>query len=159
MLSRIASNTLRTRSVLPLVKCGPVACFSSSSNASASTKGVSEFGQQHVAHGLSGRLSQAVIQSGKGTYITLNDERGEYLDFTSGIGVTSLGSFTSRLLEIPIFLNSSSLVSSWDFIISGHSHPKVSQAAADQCFNIVHAQVSFRIHPCRDLGNHFVANH
>jgi len=51
----------------------------------------SEFGQQHVAHGLSGRLSNAVIESGKGSYITLDDKRGEYLDFTSGIGVTSLG--------------------------------------------------------------------
>jgi 4-aminobutyrate aminotransferase-like enzyme len=51
----------------------------------------SEFGQQHVAHGLSGRLSNAVIESGKGSYITLSDKRGEYLDFTSGIGVTALG--------------------------------------------------------------------
>lgn len=32
-----------------------------------------------------------MIQSGKGSYITLNDQRGEYLDFTSGIGVTALG--------------------------------------------------------------------
>lgn len=52
---------------------------------------LSEFGQQHVAHGLSARLSNAVIESGRGSYITLNDERGEYLDFTSGIGVTALG--------------------------------------------------------------------
>lgn len=40
------------------------------------------------------RLSTtAVIQNGKGSYVTLNDERGEYLDFTSGIGVTGLGAF------------------------------------------------------------------
>ncbi|KAF8313129.1 hypothetical protein DL93DRAFT_2125940 [Clavulina sp. PMI_390] len=104
MLSRALTNSLR-----------PLASRSLSTTAAVRAPA---FGQRHVAHGLSGRLSQAVITSGKGTYVTLDDQRGEYLDFTSGIGVTALG----------------------------HSHPKVSQAAADQCFNIVHAQVSVAFH-------------
>ncbi|KAF9520273.1 hypothetical protein BS47DRAFT_1287372 [Hydnum rufescens UP504] len=79
--------------------------------------GGSDFGRKHVARGI-GRLTDHVIQSGKGSYITLNDGRGEYLDFTSGIGVTGLG----------------------------HCHPKVSQAAADQCFTLVHGQVSIAFH-------------
>ena len=59
---------------------------------STTATGVSEFGRKHVARGI-GRLTDAVIQSGRGSYITLNDDRGEYLDFTSGIGVTGLGIF------------------------------------------------------------------
>jgi hypothetical protein len=87
MLSKPALRALRAAR-LPHSSKLPAAAFSSSS---VSNNGVSEFGQRHVAAGLSGRLSQAVIQSGKGSYITLNDQRGEYLDFTSGIGVTALG--------------------------------------------------------------------
>lgn len=86
MLSRTACKSVRAvrsfmpRSGLPL-----------STSSRVGVANWSEFGQQHVAHGLSGRLSNAVIESGKGSYIKLNDKRGEYLDFTSGIGVTALG--------------------------------------------------------------------
>jgi 4-aminobutyrate aminotransferase-like enzyme len=66
------------------------ASFTTTASSHASNFGVSEFGKTHVARGI-GRLTDAVITSGKGSYITLNDERGEYLDFTSGIGVTGLG--------------------------------------------------------------------
>lgn len=46
-------------------------------------------GQKHVTKGL-GRLSEAIITSGEGSYINLHDGR-KMLDFTCGIGVTSLG--------------------------------------------------------------------
>ncbi|RPD75323.1 hypothetical protein L226DRAFT_462642 [Lentinus tigrinus ALCF2SS1-7] len=75
-----------------------------------------EFGQKHVTKGL-GRVVEAVMQKGEGSYVTLGDGR-KMLDFTSGIGVTNLG----------------------------HCHPKVSKAAADQCMNIVHAQCSIGFH-------------
>jgi len=48
----------------------------------------------------------------QGSWAEFGDGR-RLLDFTAGIGVTNLG----------------------------HCHPKVSQAAADQCFNLVHGQV------------------
>ncbi|KAI0705108.1 pyridoxal phosphate-dependent transferase [Cerioporus squamosus] len=75
-----------------------------------------EFGQKHVTKGL-GRVVEAVMQKGEGSYVTLGDGR-KMLDFTCGIGVTNLG----------------------------HCHPKVSKAAADQCMNIVHAQCSIGFH-------------
>jgi 4-aminobutyrate aminotransferase len=49
----------------------------------------------------------------RGSWAEFEDGR-RLLDFTTGIGVTNLG----------------------------HCHPKVSQAAADQCLNLVHGQVS-----------------
>jgi len=55
--------------------------------------------------------------NGKGSYVEFDDGR-KMLDFTCGIGVTSMG----------------------------HSHPKISKAAADQCMNIVHAQCSIAFH-------------
>jgi len=57
------------------------------------------------------------MTSGKGSYVEYDDGR-KMLDFTCGIGVTSLG----------------------------HCHPKISKAAADQCMNIVHAQCSIAFH-------------
>jgi 4-aminobutyrate aminotransferase-like enzyme len=48
-----------------------------------------QFGQKHVARGVN-RHVEATFQSGKGSYVTLDDGR-EMLDFTCGIGVTSLG--------------------------------------------------------------------
>ncbi|KAG1752951.1 pyridoxal phosphate-dependent transferase [Suillus lakei] len=74
------------------------------------------FGQQHVTRGL-GRLTEAVMAKGEGSYVTFEDGR-RMLDFSCGIGVTNLG----------------------------HCHPKVSKAAADQCMNIVHAQCSISFH-------------
>ncbi|KDQ57466.1 hypothetical protein JAAARDRAFT_35178 [Jaapia argillacea MUCL 33604] len=80
------------------------------------TSSLSEFGQKYVNKGL-GRLTEAVITKGQGSYIDLDDGR-HMLDFTSGIGVTNLG----------------------------HCHPKVSKAAADQCMNLVHGQCSIAFH-------------
>ena len=54
------------------------------------SNGASEFGKTHVARGV-GRLSDAVIEHGKGSYLILKDDRGRYLDFTTGIGVAGLG--------------------------------------------------------------------
>ncbi|KAJ6612700.1 acetylornithine aminotransferase [Mycena sp. CBHHK59/15] len=71
---------------------------------------------QNVTNGL-GRITEGIMTSGKGSYVEYADGR-RLLDFTCGIGVTSLG----------------------------HCHPKVSKAAADQCMNIVHAQCSIAFH-------------
>lgn len=97
MLSRstlLARQSLRAAST-PALRAGVA---STAPVNSTSNSELSKFGQKHVAAGLSGRLSQAVITSGKGSYITLNDDRGEYLDFTSGIGVTALGEVIKWLL-------------------------------------------------------------
>lgn len=48
-----------------------------------------QFGQRHVARGVN-RLANAVITSGKGSHVQLDDGR-KMLDFTCGIGVTNLG--------------------------------------------------------------------
>jgi 4-aminobutyrate aminotransferase len=72
---------------------------------------LAQFGTKHVAKGIS-RLSQEVIESGSGSYVTMDSGR-RMLDFTSGIGVTNLG----------------------------HCHPKVTKAAQDQMGKLVHGQV------------------
>ncbi|KAF7331399.1 Acetylornithine aminotransferase [Mycena kentingensis (nom. inval.)] len=57
------------------------------------------------------RVTPGIMTKGKGSWVEYDDGR-KMLDFTCGIGVTNLG----------------------------HCHPKVSQAAADQCMQIVHVQ-------------------
>ncbi|KIJ67795.1 hypothetical protein HYDPIDRAFT_107292 [Hydnomerulius pinastri MD-312] len=74
------------------------------------------FGQHHVTAGI-GRLTEAVMTKGEGSYVSFEDGR-RMLDFSCGIGVTNLG----------------------------HCHPKVSRAAADQCMNLVHGQCSIAFH-------------
>lgn len=58
-----------------------------------------------------GRISQLVVDKGKGSWVW-DVEGNKYLDMTSGIGVTS----------------------------TGHSHPRVVKAIADQAGQIIHAQ-------------------
>jgi 4-aminobutyrate aminotransferase len=66
---------------------------------------------KHIGAGV-GRMSQIIMEKGKGSWVwTTSGEK--YLDFTSGIGVTS----------------------------TGHCHPKVVKAVQDQVAKIVHAQV------------------
>lgn len=60
-----------------------------------------------------GRLSQEVLESGAGSYVTTTEGR-KLLDFTSGIGVTNLG----------------------------HCHPAVTKAAQEQVGKLVHGQVN-----------------
>jgi len=81
-----------------------------------------KFALSHITPGI-GRLTNLEIVSGKGSYIT--DVTGKsFLDYTSGIAVTSLG----------------------------HCHPKVNQAIKDQVDKIVHAQVNIFWHkPMLDL--------
>ena len=50
---------------------------------------LAQFGTKHVAKGI-GRLTQEVLESGAGSYVTTVEGR-RMLDFTSGIGVTNLG--------------------------------------------------------------------
>jgi 4-aminobutyrate aminotransferase len=52
-----------------------------------------QFGQRHVTRGV-GRMANAVIASGKGSHVQFRDGR-KLLDFTCGIGVTSLGELAS----------------------------------------------------------------
>ncbi|KIM69765.1 hypothetical protein SCLCIDRAFT_13139 [Scleroderma citrinum Foug A] len=73
-------------------------------------------GQRHLTKGI-GRLTEAIMTKGEGSYVHFHDGR-RFLDFTCGIGVTNLG----------------------------HCHPKVSNAAADQCMNLVHCQCSISFH-------------
>lgn len=58
-------------------------------SSTASSDSLVQFGQKHVMKGLT-RLVDVVIESGEGSYVNLNNGR-RVLDFTSGIGVTSLG--------------------------------------------------------------------
>jgi hypothetical protein len=62
---------------------------------STSADSLVAFGQQHVTKGL-GRLTEAVMAKGEGSYVTFEDGR-RMLDFSSGIGVTNLG----ELLRAP----------------------------------------------------------
>lgn len=56
---------------------------------STSSDKLLEIGSKHVTKGL-GRLTEAIITKGEGSYLTLHDGR-KMLDFTCGIGVTNLG--------------------------------------------------------------------
>ncbi|KAG6872307.1 hypothetical protein C0995_011071 [Termitomyces sp. Mi166 len=73
-------------------------------------------GNQHVTNGI-GRLTEGILAKGQGSYVEYEDGK-KLLDFTTGIGVTGLG----------------------------HCHPKVSEAAAKQCLNVVHVQCSIAFH-------------
>jgi 4-aminobutyrate aminotransferase len=83
---------------------------------------LAQFGTKHVAKGI-GRLSQEVLESGAGSYVTMTEGR-KMLDFTSGIGVTNLG----------------------------HCHPAVTKAAQAQAATIVHAQGMFCLVPSLSKG-------
>jgi len=84
--------------------------------ATSSSDSLVEFGQKHVTKGL-GRVAEGIMCKGKGSYVTFEDGK-RMLDFTCGIAVTGLG----------------------------HCHPKVSEAAAKQCMELVHAQCSIAFH-------------
>lgn len=64
-----------------------------------------------------GRLTDLVVERGEGCYVYATDGE-QYLDFTSGIGVTN----------------------------TGHSHPTVVKAIQDQAAKIMHAQVNCYFH-------------
>jgi 4-aminobutyrate aminotransferase len=49
-----------------------------------------DFGEHHVTHGLS-RMTKGLMSKGEGSYLHFADGR-KMLDFTTGIGVTVLGS-------------------------------------------------------------------
>jgi 4-aminobutyrate aminotransferase len=91
---------------------------------------------RNVTHGLA-RITDGIMTKGKGSYVEYDDGR-KMLDFTCGIGVTSLGECLSPS-HGGLFKH-----------LQGHCHPKISKAAADQCMNIVHAQVNYTRHiECR----------
>jgi len=79
-------------------------------------EGLYEFGLQHVTRGL-GRCTTGIMTKGDGSYVEYADGR-RMLDFTCGIGVTNLG----------------------------HTHPRVSAAAAAQCMTLVHSQCNIALH-------------
>lgn len=60
-----------------------------------------QFGQKHVTKGL-GRQVEGVITKGAGSYVTFGDGK-EFLDFTSGIGVTNLGQYCALCLPLVRF--------------------------------------------------------
>lgn len=94
------------------------------------------FGQRHVTAGI-GRLTEAVMSKGEGSYLSFEDGR-RVLDFSCGIGVTNLGECAvfALLREARPTLS----------LHQGHCHPKVSKAAADQCTSLVHGQVASLSH-------------
>ena len=71
---------------------------------------------QHIARGI-GRLTNLTFTHGIGTKVYTSCNR-ELLDFTTGIGVLN----------------------------TGHSHPRIVEAAKAQCELIVHAQVNIGYH-------------
>ncbi|KDQ21690.1 hypothetical protein BOTBODRAFT_26122 [Botryobasidium botryosum FD-172 SS1] len=113
-IAQHSTNATRARLLTPLsARAFTTSSSSSSSSSSPSTASeLTDFGVRHVGKGVS-RLTNGVMASAKGSYVTFEDGR-KMLDFTTGIGVTGLG----------------------------HCHPKVSQAAADQCLTLVHGQCS-----------------
>ncbi|KAF9653244.1 acetylornithine aminotransferase [Thelephora ganbajun] len=76
-----------------------------------------DIGAKHVTKGLGRITGDAVMVRAQGSWAEFEDGR-QLLDFTTGIGVTNLG----------------------------HCHPKVSQAAANQCLSLVHGQCSIAFH-------------
>lgn len=94
----------------------------------------SDFGREHVSHGL-GRVKDHVIVKGEGLNLYTADGK-KLLDFTAGIGVTNLGQW--------VLSSSSSSTSSSRCTFS--CHPAVSKAAAEQINNLVHLQCSIAFH-------------
>lgn len=76
------------------------------------TTPLQDIGAKHVTKGLGRVTGNAVMVRGQGSWVEFEDGR-RLLDFTAGIAVTNLG----------------------------HCHPKVSKAAADQCYKLIHGQV------------------
>jgi len=90
-----------------------------------------DLAQRHVTKGLN-HLTEDVFAKGEGSWVTMHSGR-KLLDFTSGIGVTNLGASGVLFSHRRAMLTCKN---------SGHCHPKVSRAAADQCLNLVHGQVA-----------------
>lgn len=75
-----------------------------------------ESAKAHLGPGIA-RMGTFVMKSAQGCTVTATDGR-KYLDFSSGIGVTS----------------------------TGHCHPKVTAAVAQQAANLVHCQLGVSYH-------------
>lgn len=71
----------------------------------------SSFATRHIAKGVS-KSTQFIFERGQGSFVWTADSK-RFLDFTTGIGVTS----------------------------TGHCHPKVVAAAQAQVADFIHAQV------------------
>ena len=61
-----------------------------------SAKNLHAFGAKHITKGL-GRITQGIMTKGEGSYVVYDDGR-RMLDFTCGIGVTSLGGLYSETI-------------------------------------------------------------
>lgn len=96
-------------------------------------KALRELGAKHITKGL-GRVTEGIMVRGEGSYVYYDDGR-KMLDFTCGIGVTSLGVY--------IF---SFLFNDYSGCTTGHTHERVSRAAANQCMQLVHPQCSIAMH-------------
>ncbi|KAI9293983.1 aminotransferase class-III [Neoconidiobolus thromboides FSU 785] len=77
-----------------------------------------KLGKERLIKGV-GRMSELVIDKGKGCYVHDMISGKNYLDFTSGIAVTS----------------------------TGHCHPKVVAAIQEQASNLIHSQANIHLHP------------
>ena len=84
---------------LHIHNCAPLAACSPSRGIATdaiSAENLYAFGVKHVTKGL-GRITEGIMTKGEGSYVVYDDGR-QMLDFTCGIGVTSLGKlyFPSR---------------------------------------------------------------
>ena len=98
----------------------------------ASADSLLKIGEKHVTNGL-GRLTNVILTKGEGSYVTTHEGK-QMLDFTCGIGVTNLGETSKISFHCNITYQKT----------SGHCHPRVTKAAAEQCSSIVHLQVRIR---------------
>jgi len=71
-----------------------IATDSTSGNNGISAEHLYDFGVKHVTKGL-GRITEGIMTKGEGSYVVYDDGR-RMLDFTCGIGVTSLGKVDLR---------------------------------------------------------------
>lgn len=100
---KIQTLSKNSRLLAPLALPASRTFSSTAPRASAvSSADLTNYGLKHVGKGVS-RLSNAVMASGKGSYITLEDGR-TMLDFTTGIGVTGLGVLSSFVSFLCVFV-------------------------------------------------------
>ncbi|KAK7449232.1 hypothetical protein VKT23_013377 [Stygiomarasmius scandens] len=117
MLTRVVrSSSSKGLSFLPSLQRSGTRPAARTMSSLSTTEQLQSFGERHVTKGI-GRITPGVMKKAEGSYVEYLDGK-KMLDFTCGIGVTNLG----------------------------HSHPKVSKAAAEQCMQLVHGQCSIAFH-------------
>ena len=84
--ARQSSKNLHVQTCAPLTVRSPSRGIATDA---ISAENLYAFGVKHVTKGL-GRITEGIMAKGEGSYVVYDDGR-QMLDFTCGIGVTSLG--------------------------------------------------------------------